>query len=307
MGTLQKIEQIKMHTVTDHSKTFSDLFFVRLPSQLQSLYGGDLKFLYDPHQSDIPLIHINFVMSKEGIFNLRDNPGGGPISQGNRADPFVMALLRAHADAVMVGAETLRREGSAHVWNYQFIFDVFPQMQGLDGLRRQIENFRTALDKHNVHPPTFFMTNSGKVNPDAEVFKREDIQKYIVTGARGAQVAMELLARARNTQVLSFGDDELDEVAMLRYLKQKLGVNFLLHEGGRGAVASLARHGLVAEFFLTHMHVSPEGNTDKENAQYLFETHDHMPPLEAHLIEKRIDATENASFLNLDFRNVRSM
>lgn len=56
-----------------------------------------------------PCFYANFVSSVDGVTAL--GPGhpdsGGTISGHSEADRFVMALLRASADAILVGAGTL--------------------------------------------------------------------------------------------------------------------------------------------------------------------------------------------------------
>ncbi|TME87430.1 MAG: hypothetical protein E6I43_03265, partial [Chloroflexi bacterium] len=77
-----------------------------LHPELAELYDGGLA---------IPEGHVyaNFVSSIDGIVALEAGtaPSGGIISGRNEADRFVMGLLRAFADAVLVGAGTVRAEG----------------------------------------------------------------------------------------------------------------------------------------------------------------------------------------------------
>src|SRR5205807_1780211 len=81
-----------------------------LPAALATIYGGTLGFT-------APRLYANFVSSVDGVVSLgHEHPSsGGAISGGSLADRFVMGLLRACADAVLIGAGTLR--GSpGHVW-----------------------------------------------------------------------------------------------------------------------------------------------------------------------------------------------
>jgi riboflavin biosynthesis pyrimidine reductase len=74
-----------------------------LPEQLARAYGGDAAW---PR----PGVRANFVESVDGVVALKDASGesGGIISGGSEADRFLMGLLRACADAVLIGAGTLR-------------------------------------------------------------------------------------------------------------------------------------------------------------------------------------------------------
>src|SRR3954471_15476512 len=78
-----------------------------LPQDLATLYGGDLRFPQHDHR---PYVMGNFVSTLDGVvsFELPGKSGGGDISGFNEADRFIMGLLRASADAVIVGSGTLR-------------------------------------------------------------------------------------------------------------------------------------------------------------------------------------------------------
>jgi len=73
-----------------------------LPSALAHLYPGTFGFGAD-------LVYANFVQTIDGAAALPDLPRANRlIADESRADLFVMALLRACADAVLVGAGTVR-------------------------------------------------------------------------------------------------------------------------------------------------------------------------------------------------------
>jgi hypothetical protein len=79
-----------------------------LADELRILYGGDLRF---PAHGDRPYVIGNFVSTLDGVvsFEIPGKSGGGDISGFNEADRFTMGLLRASADAAIVGARTLPR------------------------------------------------------------------------------------------------------------------------------------------------------------------------------------------------------
>src|SRR5215211_7184073 len=72
-----------------------------LPTGLAETYGGPLGF-------SVPRLYANFVASLDGVVAI---PGeiqsNRMISAHSEADRFVMGLLRACADAVLVGAGTM--------------------------------------------------------------------------------------------------------------------------------------------------------------------------------------------------------
>ena len=86
-----------------------------LSDELKKLYGGDLRFAA---RQDRPYVVGNFVSSLDGVVSLAipGRSGGGEISGFDKADRFIMGLLRASADAVMVGSGTLKDTPSQHLW-----------------------------------------------------------------------------------------------------------------------------------------------------------------------------------------------
>lgn len=302
-------ELIRCTVTSDRRAEFPDAFALGLPGELHDLYGGDLVFVRGPHSGDSPITFLNFVIDKQGAFNRKDSPGGGPISLGNEADAFGMALLRAAADAVMVGANTLNGE-SKHKWHLDFVFDAFPQMRGKEQLRRAFKTWRASLGKHDEHPPTYLMTNSGRLNFDAAIFHDTSIKVHVVTGEKGAATIREsgVDLAALGADVLVFGEETLDEPLMMRELKRVHGVDLLLHEGGRGVADALVRKGLIDQLFLTQMaHATADApGVDASQLEYLFSTPDHAVPPNARLITERVDATKNARLISYALAGVTS-
>src|SRR5437016_1649490 len=81
-------------------------FELPLPRELASLYGS----LRLRPTSDRPTVVGNFVTTVDGVVTLgvTGHAGGGDISGFNPHDRMVMGLLRSAADAIIVGAGTLR-------------------------------------------------------------------------------------------------------------------------------------------------------------------------------------------------------
>src|SRR5579863_1537747 len=90
-----------------------------LPPELATIYCR-LQF---PAYQGRPYVIGNFVTTLDGVvtLNVPGQAGGGPISGFNQHDHLVMGLLRAVADAVIVGAGTLRAVPH-HRWTAQYIF-----------------------------------------------------------------------------------------------------------------------------------------------------------------------------------------
>ena len=74
---------------------------LELPADLQRIYGGGLGF-------DGPRVFANFVETIDGVVAMPDIERSNAIVSGeSEADRFVMGLLRAVADVVVVGSGTM--------------------------------------------------------------------------------------------------------------------------------------------------------------------------------------------------------
>jgi riboflavin biosynthesis pyrimidine reductase len=72
-----------------------------LPGELQEFYGGGLGF-------DEPRLYANFVETLDGVVAVPGLPGSNAlVAGGSEADKFLMGLLRAFADVVLVGSGTM--------------------------------------------------------------------------------------------------------------------------------------------------------------------------------------------------------
>src|SRR5437763_7717163 len=118
-----------------------------LPAALRAAYGGDLGF-------QRPRVFANFVSSLDGVVALEERAeSGGIISGHDEGDRFVMGLLRACADGVLVGAGTFRKAGP-HLWYPE---RIFPEgAQAWAALRRD-----RGLPEH---PRLVLLTASGDID-----------------------------------------------------------------------------------------------------------------------------------------------
>jgi|DEB0MinimDraft_10_1074344.scaffolds.fasta_scaffold39562_2 riboflavin biosynthesis pyrimidine reductase len=208
-----------------------------LISAVRDIYGGDWIL---PQSGDRPYCYSNFVMSHDGriSFAVTGYEGGGDVSGFDTHDQWLMGLLRSRADAVMVGANTLRSEPE-HVWTAEFIA---PNHASLFEQQRQ-------SDGRTLPPLQVFVTSSGQIFRDAAVFQRPDVRVVVVTTER-AQAALEELELPR-TEVLVAGATEIDIPLALAVLSSRWGVQTLLCEGGPRLYGSLVSSGSLDEEFLT--------------------------------------------------------
>ncbi len=146
-----------------------------LPTALVNLYGR----LRLPRQVARPHVIGNFVTSLDGVVSLGvpGKAGGGEISGFNPHDRMVMGVLRAAADAVVVGAGTLRASSPDHVWTAEYIY---PPLTGA------YCELRTALGKPEP-PLNVVVTGSGDIDLDRRLFRTGAVPSLIVTTAAGAR------------------------------------------------------------------------------------------------------------------------
>jgi riboflavin biosynthesis pyrimidine reductase len=146
-----------------------------LPPELARLYGG---LAFPPHPGR-PYVIGNFVTTLDGVVSLHapGYEGGSPISGADTHDRMVMGLLRATADAVIVGAGTVRAAAAQHLWTAEYIF---PALAG-DYLR-----LRTALGKPGP-PLNVVVTGGGAIDRDRRLFQSGEVPVLIVTTPDGAQ------------------------------------------------------------------------------------------------------------------------
>src|SRR5947209_16465493 len=161
-----------------------------LPPDLSTLFG---RLQFPPHP-DLPYVIGNFVTTLDGVVTLNE-PGhasGGDISGFNQHDQLVMGLLRAAADAVIVGAGTLRSVPQ-HLWTAQYIFpsqaDAYQQL-------------RTSLSKP-APPLNVIVTARGEVDLGLPVFQSSEVPVLLVTTSQGeAHVRAERLPPSVQVSVL---------------------------------------------------------------------------------------------------------
>jgi 5-amino-6-(5-phosphoribosylamino)uracil reductase len=190
-------------------------------------------------------------MSHDGkvSFAVAGHEGGGDVSGFNSHDQWLMGLLRARADAVVVGANTLRTEAE-HLWTSEFIF---PSDAELFGSLREAE-------KRERYPLQVFLTRSGVIPPTAAVFEHPELRVVVATTTHGAEaLALQGLA---SLEVLVCGETELDLALLHQRLFDDYGVRTVLSEGGPRVYAALVAAQQVHEEFLTLSPVIVGGSAD---------------------------------------------
>src|SRR4029077_12543557 len=98
-----------------------------MPFDLERIYGG-IGF-------EAPVLYSNFVASIDGVVAPPGVSAGSVISGRHAGDRFLMALLRACADGVVLGAGTLRAT-PGHLWTPAHVYPALAE--SFAGLRRSL-------------------------------------------------------------------------------------------------------------------------------------------------------------------------
>ena len=211
-----------------------------LPDELRRLYGGDLRFPAPP--AGRPYVVANFVSTLDGIvsFRITGKAGGGDIGGFDDADRFTMGLLRASADAVMIGAGTLHDTDPSHLWTAE---SICPEAQDL------YARYRSSVLGKSGPPLAVIVSASGRVDLERAVFRTPGTPALVITTEAGEE---RLPRPPASTQVRAIGARGLlTPAGMLDLLLGEYGVRLVLHEGGPTLFSEFVAQHAVDELFLT--------------------------------------------------------
>ncbi len=224
-------------------RNFEILFDQGEPSPVaDSAYAPYGKLGFPEPPADRPWIYSNFVQSLDGIVSFRGyHASGADISQSTE-DRWLMDLLRAHADAVLTGVNTLIDE--TNLRGKEKRGPVFRIMDpALRELRRKLGRAR----EKNI-----FVTGSGNIDlSEYRCFDGEHVDPIVVTTKAGAS-RIEQSSRNSGVQIVTAGEGStVDLPRMVALLHRDFGIRYLLCEGGPTLYGSMSRAELVDEKFLT--------------------------------------------------------
>jgi len=188
----------------------------------------ELVAAYAPDR-DRPAVRVNFVASLDGAVHL-DGYSKGLSGDADRA---VFSILRRHADAILVGAGTLRQE-RYHRVRLAAPHSAWRVSQGLA-----------------AQPTLVVVSSSLNLDPAASVFAESPVRPIVLTHLGADPVRMAALAPVAD--VLTFGASMVDLTAGLAELRRR-GLAQILSEGGPMLFGDLVAADLVDELCLT---VSP--------------------------------------------------
>lgn len=200
-----------------------------LPEALAELYGGGLGF-------DTPAVVTNFVETVDGVVAIpaveRSN---ALVAGGSAADRFVMGLLRAFADVVVVGAGTLLASPAGR-WRPE---GVYPDA------RDAFAELRASLGKPE-RAPVAVVSSGASLDVSHPVLAEGGV---LLTTERGAAAV-----GAAIPDVVAVNDGDVVDVRAALDVLRARGHELVLSEAGPTMFGSLLAEGLVDELFLT---VSP--------------------------------------------------
>jgi riboflavin biosynthesis pyrimidine reductase len=216
-----------------------------LPEGLRARYDGNLSF--PPAPEERPYCIANFVSTLDGVvsFNLPGQSEGAQISNWNEEDRFIMGLLRASADAIVVGSGTLQAAGPHGSWLPEA---VYPAAKDL------YQKYRTEVLRKLEYPLVVIVTGTGGLDLTRAVFHTPRTRVLILTTEIGkrrlSQSGSEALASVE-VKALSTAEKRISPSAILTLLRQEAGVELLLHEAGPTLFGEFLAGGVMDELFLT--------------------------------------------------------
>ena len=226
--------------------------------------------------SDRPYTAINMVMSADG----RTTVEGSERGLGSETDQRLMRELRVHFDVVLNGAGTFRASGTSARLN-----------------RPELEQWRIERGM----PPTpiaAVLTRSGDLPPDRRFFTDHSFDAVVYLSSAAPPSAHKRLAALGRPVIEVPQDKEIQ--AAFHHMREQLGAQRILVEGGASLNGAIIQANLADEFFLT---LSPKiigGPTQTPAVQWptpaSLRTLQHLDLIQAHQ-----DPQTNELFLRYKF------
>ncbi len=213
---------------------------LRLPADLRAIYGGDWPLPTPPPRR--PYTYTNFVVSHDGriSFGAPHHASSRFISRHAPHDIWLMALLRARADAILIGGATLRAV-RGHRWTP---WATFPAEQARLSALRETEG-RSPL------PLLVIISASGDL-PGATASLRVPGQSILIaTTTSGEARARTALSKLPDLAYHVSPGEGVNLVVLMAALREEYGVGTLLSEGGAHVYGALLHAKVIDEVFTT--------------------------------------------------------
>jgi riboflavin biosynthesis pyrimidine reductase len=203
-----------------------------VPAQLATLYGGAIGL-------GEPSLVANFVESLDGVVAVPGLPRSHAVLGGESdADRFVLVLLRACSDAVLVGSHTLSSSPQG-TWR---IDRAYPPAAGA------LAELRARRDRPE-QPLVVVVTTGASLDPAHPVLESGAL---VLTTERGAPSLRARVPQA--AEVVAVNDGDRVDLASAVSLLHERGCAAILSEAGPTLLGELLGARLLDELFLT---VSP--------------------------------------------------
>jgi riboflavin biosynthesis pyrimidine reductase len=200
-----------------------------LPAELERLHGGGFALADD-------CLYANFVATLDGFVAIPPMPRSNEfIAGGSDADRFLMGLLRAHADTVLIGSGVLRASPRS-TWRADAIFpaaaEAYAELRETLGIEPR--------------PEIAVVTGSGAIDPGHPVFEGRSV---VLTSDAGAERMRSDLPDT--VMIVPLGPaDVIPSAAIVGALRER-GHHRILCEAGPHTFGGLLEDGVVDELFLT--------------------------------------------------------
>ena len=231
-----------VRTLIDRDKEYAEPAF---PRELREMYDGDLHFSTPLAQR--PFVIGNFVSTLDGVtsYKIKGHAGGSTISGSDPADRFIMGLLRAAADAIMVGARTVHDVGPKSLWIPEY---TYPDA------KRLYTEYRVNVLHKPEYPIVVIVSGSGRLELERAIFRTPDVRTVVVTTSSGNDELTKAGAAKLGSvqiQAVDASGGSIAPLAILRLLYSQFGVRVLLHEGGPTLFGQFLAADALDELFLT--------------------------------------------------------
>ena len=212
-----------------------------------------------PRYEQRPYVYSNLAASRDGrmSFALPGFDKSSVVTEANPHDRWLMALLRARADAVLMGDTTVKIEKgilatAEHVCDYDAAAWA-------------------ALRTHEGRAPAPLMvilSYDCALETSEACFQRADAHVVLATTRHGIERANALRGRAR-IDAHQLGVDAVDLRALVRLLHAQYGVRSLLCEGGPRVMGGMFAAKLIDEEFLTYCPVIVGASHEQPRPSYV--------------------------------------
>ena len=200
-----------------------------LPGELARIHGGSFWL-------DADCVYANFVATLDGVVAIPSRPRSNDVvADDSVADRFVMGLLRAFAEAVLIGAGVLGASPRG-TWRPEKVYP--PAAAEYRELRHQLGLAAS--------PEVAVLTGSGSIDPEHPLLETGAL---VLTSDPGADTLRGRLPSA--STIVALGSSvTIDPRAVIGALRER-GHERILCEAGPHTFGELVGAGLVDELFLT--------------------------------------------------------